>query len=472
MKILVHGFGTFALVFRHLVETAQRNAPEIEWSMILPTEHHYDVIRQVLPADRILSLERHQSRRPKATANLDFLKDYVGNIYADIEAEKRAFKHRRATYQVVRAAEIYQIYKAFMQQVAPTHLLISQLEGYEGKVLVALAKELGIRVIVPVTGRNIGGTFFSSDAHETLPAYRKATPETMQQAADFIGRFRKAHISAGLAAAPADPGEQLSSFRPPLTSRIARFIRRSVERPDLFDIENLRTSLLNNMPLYRDAMFRMQKRLNERHYDIDSLDTLPGKFIYYPLQYSPESSINTPAPYYVDQFRVVDALRFSMPSDHLLVVKEHPTCLTVRALDFMPKLRRRAGVVVVQHEVSSRELIKRAALTASVTGTATLEAFLLGRPSLVLGSSLVSSYLGGACSIGDLPRRIREKIGSETPDEEVQRAVADILSIRYDFLFSVPGLPGEPVLRQPNIDRFLAALLDHIRRDAELGLAA
>ena len=50
---------------------------------------------------------------------------------------------------------------------------------------------------------------------------------------------------------------------------------------------------------------------------------LPKRFIYYPLQVTPEASINTPAPYYVDQMRAIDALRLAMPPDCALVVKEH-----------------------------------------------------------------------------------------------------------------------------------------------------
>ena len=48
MKIVLHGFGTFAGVFRHLVEVAQRMAPEVEWAVILPTPHHRDALHAVL----------------------------------------------------------------------------------------------------------------------------------------------------------------------------------------------------------------------------------------------------------------------------------------------------------------------------------------------------------------------------------------------------------------------------------------
>lgn len=48
MKIVLHEFGTYAIVSRHLVEVAQRMAPEISWTVILPTPHHRHVLRAVL----------------------------------------------------------------------------------------------------------------------------------------------------------------------------------------------------------------------------------------------------------------------------------------------------------------------------------------------------------------------------------------------------------------------------------------
>jgi hypothetical protein len=467
MRILLHGFGTFSLIWRHLIAHAQKVAPEIEWAIILQTDHHLEVLRQVLPQERIFCLEHHQARARDLALDLSGLGSYHGNIHADIEAEKVAFKHRPAGIQLARATETYRLYKAFAQRFRPTHLLISQIEGFEGKMLTGLGHELGLTVMVPTNGRNLGGTFFSPDAFETLPAHRCATPELIERARDFVTAFRERPTSAsGRPANPEAAGAVLSDFRPPLVARTARFIRRALARPDLFDREHLRTSLLNNIVPVRNAWFGFNRWRARGLFDIGTMDALPERFIFYPLQYTPESSINTPAPYFVDQLRVIDALRFSMPPDHLLVVKEHPACIVVRPTSFMRTVRRRAGVVVAAVGMDSRALIRRAALTVSVTGSATLEAFLFGRPALMLGPSLISTALGGPCPLDALPERMQASIASPPPDEAVIRAVAEIMSVSYDFAFGAPGLPGEPVLREGNIARLLAALRDHAARAA------
>jgi hypothetical protein len=465
MKIVLHGFGTYAVVFRHLVEIARRTVPELEWAVILPTPHHRDVMRAVLRDEDILSLQDHQARRLEPVRDTSHLESYVGSIFTDIETEKRHLKHRPAWQQLARADEIYRIYKAFLQRVQPTHVLISQIEAYEAKMLVGLARELGIRPIVPTYVRIAGGSFFSASAFETLPAHRSASPQLLEEARAFIRQYRAATMPAVRRPDRNEIDERLDDFHKPLVERTLSFVRRSVARPDLFEIDALRTGVLNNLPTLRDSWWRLRIAATARQYDIDRLEGLPPRFVYYPLQTTPESSINTPAPYFVDQLRAIDAIRFAMPNDHLLVVKEHPGAIPIRALSFMRSLRRRAGVVVAHYRTDSRALIERAACTLSVTGTATLEAFLLGKPSLSLGPNLISEYLGGSCPIERLAERICDSIAHPPTDDAVAQALAEIFSVRHDFFFHSPGLPDEPVLRRRNIERMLAGLLDHLWHD-------
>jgi hypothetical protein len=210
-----------------------------------------------------------------------------------------------------------------------------------------------------------------------------------------------------------------------------------------------------------------RKWLNARQYDVATVDELPRRFIYYPLHYSPESSINVPAPYYVDQIRAIDALRYAMPSDSVLVVKEHPVCLDMRPLRFIKEIRRLPGVMVVPSTMPSQTLIERAALTATVTGTAALEAFLLGRPAIALGPALPGWALGRRASLEHLRAELARAMAQPSVDDFVTDQVARLMSVRYPFYFSTAHMAGEPMLRRGNMRRFLAALMDHLRRERE-----
>ncbi|HTI86986.1 MAG TPA: hypothetical protein VL966_10310 [Alphaproteobacteria bacterium] len=467
MKILLHAFGTFAITMRHLVEEMRAIAPDIEWAVVLPTGHQRHVFRDVIPDRDILCLEDVQPRRTDRNPDLSQLRGYWGNVFLDVETEKRTFKHLPASEQLGRAVDIYRAYKDFAVATGATHILISQIEHYEGKMLVAVGHELGLEVMVPVPARTLGGTFYASDAVETLPPQRRATPKLVERATAFVRQYRE----TGAAAAPLpkhyDPSDEvLPNFRQPLAVRTLRYVARTLRHPETFERDHLRASLLNNLPRLRDTIWAIRARIAAKEYDVDDFNALPKRFVYYPLQTTPESSINTPAPYFVDQLRAIDAIRFAMPNDCLLVVKEHPSSIITRPVGFVRALRRRAGVVVAHYRMSSRDLVMRAACTLSVTGTATLEAFLLGRPSLVLGPSLIASYLGGVCPIDQLRPRLVASMSRPPTDDEVITAAAEILSVSRDFTFVAPGYHGEPALRRRNIRIMSRALLERVGHPA------
>ena len=460
MKVILHGFGSFPVIFWHMIQCARQMQESVEWAIVLSSDHHYALFADMLGADRVIVLD--QGGSPPLAGEEDWT--YPGALFRDIEAEKRTFKHVSATLQRDRAMGMYRQIRRFMNRFAPSHALVSQVEGFDGKAFIAAAKEQGAEVVVPTSCRNLGGTFFSSDDRETLPGYAsEKDPEHRRAAEAFIQSFRASSKPARWA--PDMSGDdQLEPFVKPLPARAAAALRRWVGTPGGFQWDYLRASVLNNVPVIRDIVWDARRRLNERYCDVRSVDRLPSRFIFYPLQYSPESSINTPAPYFLDQFRAIDAIRFAMSSDCVLVVKEHPACILLRNVSFVRRLQRTAGVVVAHYALPSLALVKQAGLTISVTGTAALEALLLGRRAVTLGGSLVSGFCGGVCPLNSLPKRIAADFGTEMSYADVVSAVASLFSIRYDVMFGSPGTSGEPVLRRKNIEGLTHAFFHHIRR--------
>lgn len=460
MRVVLHGFGSFPIVFWHMVQHARSIGAPIDWAIILTTDHHRELFVKSLGAERVTVLDQVSRECYPGAGGLV----YPGALYRDIEAEKRTFKYAPAGKQYARAMGLYRQVRDFMLAFGPTHALVSQVEGFDGKVFIAAAREYGAEIVVPTSCRNLGGTFFSPDDVESLPVYANGSDENdLVSARAFIENFRHAPKPARWS--PDVSGDEiLDAFVPSLPVRAIAAARRWLAVPGGFQWDYLRASFLNNLPFLRDGIWAARRRANGRHCDIRSLEELPRKFIFYPLQYTPESSINTPAPYFLDQFRAIDAIRFAMPSDCVLVVKEHPACILIRESGFVRRLQRTGGVVVAHYGLSSVELVKRAGLTISVTGTATLEAMLLGRRAITLGGSLVSSFLGGACLLGELGERLKQAFDANMPDAEVNTAIATLFNVRYEVLFGAPGSPGEPVLRRKNIARLTEAFIDHCRR--------
>lgn len=463
-RILLHGFGSAPLFFKPLIEMAAERYPDVEWAAILPTLHHLAMMQAVLGPERVLYLQdelRHEMQRPP---DLLALRAYPRNIYRDIEADKEPIKIRRSGQQLANAFGTYRIYRAFLEKIRPTHILFGTIESHEGVILHGLGRELGIQTVVPTHLRNLGASFFSAEEGESLPPYACARECDREKAEAFIRTFHDQHIPADAAPPPAGPGELLMRPGKPFWTRLAGYARRLLREPDTCSWYDFESRVLNNLPWFRDAFWWLRSRKNERYHDIRTLDELPARFIYYPLQYSPESSINVPAPYYIDQRRVIDLIRFSMPNELTLVVKEHPACIEVRPGRFVRDLLRCAGVVVAHYAMDSRELVRRAELTISVTGTATLEAFLLGKASLVLGETFFAEFLGGVCGMDELPQRIRQCLGKRIANDTIRAAIAKILSACRPFVLRAPTPDGsDRTLDRANVAAFLDGLMEHIR---------
>jgi hypothetical protein len=469
-KIALYGFGSQPIVHRHLIDLAAKQKLPLTWCAILNTPHYRQIIGEVIPAGEILDVFRALPRVPVG-GDLSCLSHYPGSLAEDLGAQKKTFRRRSGRWLLDRAIDHYRLYKVFLADHGATHLLMSTIETPEEKIAAAAAQELGLGVIAPADMRNITGAYFSTDCYETPPAYAIANAESRARAAELIRRFRQRPMPAWapppeITSRPEEP--ILPTYLPSLWRRTARFTKIAMERPDIFDGELLRIALMAYGTPLRKLVRGTRALRNAMYYDITNVEALPKCFVFYPLHFTPESSVNTPAPYFVDQLRVIDAVRFAMPSDHLLAVKEHPKCVEFRPTEFMRELRKRPGVVVVKASVPAIEVIKRAALTVAVTGTTALEAFLLGRPALVLGGSLPAWAIGRVATMATLRSEIRSAIDSPPSDEYVIEQIAKLMSVRYPFSFSTPHLPGEPVLRLHNVQGFLAALMDHLDRESRL----
>jgi hypothetical protein len=468
-KIAFYDFGSTAIMHRHLIGMAQNEGAPLSFCAIQPNPYYRTLMREVLDEVDILDVFRALPRK-QVKGDLSILTSYQGGFIEDLAALKRTWRRRRpGSWWIDHGVAIYQLYKEFLVRREATHLFMPIIETPEQKIAVAVARELGLGLIVPVDMRNVSGGYFACDCVETPPLYAEASAETRTQAAQFVRDFRKAPLPArrppdGIEDDDRDK-EFVERYLPSQWKRILRFGAAALERPDLFEPVFIRLALMRNFAWLRETVRGPRARRNAELYDVQDLAELPKRFVYYPLHFTPEASINTPAPFYVDQLRAIDALRLAMPNECVLIVKEHPACLPLRSTSFLRQLRRLPGVVVAKVTIPSLELVKRAALTATVTGTTALEAFLLGRPAVLLGPAIPSWLIGPHPPVKDVRAAMAAAIDKPPSDDFIIERLAEFLSVRYPFAYGSAHEPGEPVLRRGNMRRMWEALKDHLERE-------
>ncbi len=145
------------------------------------------------------------------------------------------------------------------------------------------------------------------------------------------------------------------------------------------------------------------------------------RFVYYTLNYSPEHTIDVEAPHFVSAEETVRNIARSLPLGVKLYVKEHPSGIGIRGPAALRRLKRLPGVRLIDPFVDSHELIKRAELTVSLSGTASLEAALYGRPCAIVSDIFIQNFstcrrLGAPWEVGDLLARCHEIVADEDRD--------------------------------------------------------
>jgi hypothetical protein len=458
--IMLQGFGSFPVNFKALIERARELGDPIEWSIICTTGHYVKMYQDLLGKDAVLYLHSDIKNYLNTPDLLDRLSTYHGNIYRNIESEKRITKHKKAMRQLKCAAAMYLSMKAFIVKRKPTHILFGLIEGMDGMTLLSVGQELKIPALLPTHTRHLGETFLSPDEEENLPPRRPVTEEHRARARDALERFRAGKTSA--AAVPAEivdsPQESYIYNQPSFFRRALAAAQRWTVESELREPDVLRASILLNFPFIARVLWGTRELFNKRIYDIDSMDQLPKNFAYYPLQYSPEASINTLAPYFVDQIRAIDAIRFALPSDMMLVVKEHPACMGLRKLGFLNQLQKKAGIVMARYDMPSRQITDRAAITFSVTGTAALEGFMKGRPALCLGGAFFSACLNGPTGIDALKQRIGQALAHPPTDDRIIESLAEIYAVSGPYvvgsIFDPLSTMAKYSLNKTNIDNF------------------
>lgn len=125
----------------------------------------------------------------------------------------------------------------------------------------------------------------------------------------------------------------------------------------------------------------------EPNYDIttDEEVTQCGPFCYVPLHMEPEATILMWSPWLQDQIEMCRLISQALPVGWKLLVKENNAMSGIRHPSFYGNLKQLPNLELVSPDVGSLHLNINSRVTASLSGTACLEASLMGKPAISFG---------------------------------------------------------------------------------------
>lgn len=89
---------------------------------------------------------------------------------------------------------------------------------------------------------------------------------------------------------------------------------------------------------------------------------------------------------YQNQIELIRNIALNVPYGMFVLVKEHPRSKGFRPTAYYRKILEIPNVKLIKTEISTHQVIKKAALIAVISGSTGLEAAIMGRPVITFGS--------------------------------------------------------------------------------------
>ncbi|MBI4127259.1 hypothetical protein HY463_00965 [Candidatus Peregrinibacteria bacterium] len=161
-------------------------------------------------------------------------------------------------------------------------------------------------------------------------------------------------------------------------------------------------------------------------------------YSYFPLHVEPEVAIQVWAPYYDNQIEICRTLAKALPVGQKLYVKEHPNMLYERPVSYYKKLLRIPNVKLIDPFVGSQKVVRNSKSVFTITGTAGMEAFFMGKPVLSFGSVMYNAIpsIKKIGKIHELPFDVKDmQENYKFKPEEAEEFVAKLYSISKPLSF-------------------------------------
>jgi hypothetical protein len=194
-------------------------------------------------------------------------------------------------------------------------------------------------------------------------------------------------------------------------------------------------------------------------------------FALFLLHKQPESSVDVIGSPFTNQYEVIRALTRLLPFGWEIWVKEHPNAIGDRSPEDYRDLKRLPGLRLIDPFADTHGLLSRAAMTMSISGTACLEAGLLGKPAITVAEMyfdrvlLRNGFNPFQATHGDFARIVEEAaaMAARPPDADIEEYLAWNVAQSFQGLISDP-VNLSSVTDQDNVNRVADATMMFLQR--------
>jgi hypothetical protein len=261
-------------------------------------------------------------------------------------------------------------------------VVLGSFDSLHGALSLAVAKSLGVPWVAlsfPVIPDNLTGFCRGVTPESLVPLLRPSDDNLKRQAEEVFLSVRSNHKKVLAWRAPASFEEKLRDF----FIKGQNFARRIAKSKDMGIDRFIWPTASERL---RDII---RRSINSLYLPTRQMISTPpeSRFVFFPLQMQPESSIDTWAIYYQDQLALIRQIALAVPVDFKVVVKLHFSDPDNYSRSQLKQLLQIPGLLLAHPNTPGFAYLEKASLVIAIQGTASLEAALLGKPVLMFGDS-------------------------------------------------------------------------------------
>jgi hypothetical protein len=375
------------LVLIDILEHKDNTLPEPDIQMLSELESHgHRTIRSIIMGDRVL-------RKRNPTEVLSYITLLAKNLIIQLN-------------------------------IMRPNLIISGFDSAHSGISYLVGRKLGIPWIAihhSTIPEGLIGFCNGLTPNSLIPIIRDKNNDLITEAQKIIKQVKSKNLKLIAYKSPVKIRDIYTSYSSKLKNQLRRSIRKSSKKDRFINLSTIeragdvwRRGFNLLVLLFVDIKFCCPK----------------SKYIYFPLHMSPESSIDTWGPFYMDQISLIKQMSLSVPIDVKIVVKLHfsdPDNYGYRELKGLIDIPR---VCVIHPSFNSQILIENATIIATITGTAALEGALIGKPILLFGDSPYQFFPRSerAKNPDQLAEQIQRMLYQKVPtDDEILEAYVNYL---------------------------------------------
>jgi len=340
---------------------------------------------------------------------------------------------------------VYKYLRLIFDQFKPDIIISPNFVALSHLMFNFYAHRQGIKMIAIIDSKVKGISIFSHNyLHDEGPFYQwvdvlnqnKARSENQEKAKKYIQEFRQAFKLP-------DSAEE---FVPGRKASLIKIIRRELapfyhvlqwylKRPiNVLESTGITPDWRPPRIILRDHYCQKKYRKFMNNYQYYPFTKIK-KYVYFPLQFQPEETIDVIAPFFSNQIETARQVAMSLPDDYTLVVKEHPAMVGLRPPSYLEKVARTVNIKLIDYHISSEDVLKRADLVISPSSTTLAEAAFLNKPAIQLGNLGTTLKLPNVFRCTDmtqLSKKIKEVLSLDLNNPEYERRLENFVAAIYD----------------------------------------